>query len=175
MRGIDRLTAVEKTTPAIARALPLLPVTETVTVRLMRIGVFGLGQYFEPVFRATGLTENSFHVLSLLLASDNGSAAPSALSEMVGTSRANMTRILDSLVVDGHVSRTVEVRDARRHVIRITAAGRKAVARAVPKLVGPLKRSFAGLTAEECMQFQHLLRKVIVSFDSGALSPRAAA
>lgn len=175
MRGIDRLVAIEKSTPAVASALPTLPVAETLAVRLMRISVFGLGQYFEPVFRAMGLTENSFHVLSLLLANENGSAAPSALSDMVGTSRANMTRILDSLVLDGLVSRTVEVRDARRHVIRITAAGRRAVTRAVPKLEGPLRRSFAGLTAEECAQFQRLLRKVIISFDSDAMSSSVAA
>jgi MarR family transcriptional repressor of emrRAB len=175
MRGVERLIAVEKSTPAISSALPALPVAETVMVRLMRISVFGLGQFFEPVFRAMGLTENSFHVLCLLFASENRCAAPSVLSELIGTSRANMTRILDSLVADGLVSRSIEVRDARRHVIRITAAGRKTVTEAVPKLVGPLKRSFSGLSAEERVQLEQLLRKTIVSFDSRAILPRAVA
>src|SRR2546422_6843908 len=104
MRGTERLPAVERSTPPMASALPDLPMAETVMVRLIRISVVGLGQYFEPVFRDLDLTESSFHVLCLLVASADGMASPSELSELVGTSRANMTRILDSLLVDGLVT-----------------------------------------------------------------------
>jgi len=76
MRGIERLASVERSTPPMAEALPDLPMSETVMVRLMRISVFGLSQFFEPVFRVLRLTENSFHVLCLLMASDQGSASP---------------------------------------------------------------------------------------------------
>ncbi len=175
MRGIERLASVERSTPPMAEALPQLPMSETVLVRLMRISVFGLGNYFEPVFRVLGLTENSFHVLCLLMASDHGRASPSELSELVGTTRANMTRILDSLINDGFASRSVEAHDARRHSIRITAAGRKAASEAVPKMVEPLKRAFSGLDAEEVALLDRLLRKTIVSFDRGAAPLRAAA
>ena len=68
MRGIERLEAVNRSTPPMAEALPNLPIPETVMVRLIRIGVVGLGQFFEPVFRGIGLTETSFHVLCLLMA-----------------------------------------------------------------------------------------------------------
>lgn len=158
-----------------AEALPALPMPETVMVRLIRIGTFGLGDFFEPVFRALGLTENSFHVLCLLLASEHGRASPSELSELVGTSRANMTRILDALVTDGLASREVEARDARRHVIQITRAGRKAANEAVPRLVEPLKRAFSGLSQQELALLDLLLRKVITSFDKGAVPLRAVA
>src|SRR5258708_21566388 len=115
-----------------AEALAALPMAETVMVRLIRISVVGLGQFFEPVFRQTGLSENSFHVLCLLMASDRNRASPSTLSEMVGTSRANMTRILDELERDGFVSRATEHRDGRRHLIAITAPGRPSPAAARP-------------------------------------------
>src|SRR3977135_2395323 len=152
MRGIERLDSVRRSTPAMAKALPDLPMAETVMVRLIRISVVGLGQFFEPVFREIGLSENSFHVLCLLMASDRNRASPSTLSEMVGTSRANMTRILDELESDGLVSRASgpgvlhegegdgwgararEARAGRRYVIEITAAGRRAAQGAVPKL-----------------------------------------
>lgn len=158
-----------------ADALPDLPMAETVMVRLIRISVVGLGQYFEPVFRELGLTESSFHVLCLLVASDNGMASPSELSELVGTSRANMTRILDSLVDDGLATRAVEPRDARRFAIRITPAGRKRATQAVPRLVEPLKGAFSGLSADEFSTLDRLLRKTIASFDKNALPLRAAA
>lgn len=174
MRGTERLLAVERSTPPMAKALPDLPMPETVMVRLIRISVVGLGHFFEPVFRDLGLTEYSFHVLCLLVASENGMASPSELSELVGTSRANMTRILDSLVADGLATRAVESRDARRYAICITARGRKMATQAVPKLVAPLQRAFSGLSPAEFAALDKLLRKAIVSFDKSALPLRAA-
>jgi MarR family transcriptional repressor of emrRAB len=166
MRGSERLKAVERSTPAMAAALPDLPMAETVMVRLIRISVVGLGHFFEPVFRDMDLSESSFHVLCILVARDNGLASPSELSELVGTSRANMTRILDELVADGLATREVESRDARRFAVRITTAGRKVAARAVPKMVEPLQRAFSGLSPEEFAMLGQLLRKAIVSFDA---------
>jgi MarR family transcriptional repressor of emrRAB len=158
-----------------AKALPDLPMAETVMVRLIRISVVGLGQFFEPVFRKIGLSENSFHVLCLLMSSDRNRASPSTLSEMVGTSRANMTRILGELEGGGFVSRANEQRDGRRYVIEITAAGRRAVRDAVPKLSQPLRRAFSDLSPEEFAQLDGLLRKAVKSFDLGALPLRASA
>ena len=175
MRGNERLAVVKRTTPAMEAALPDLPMAETVMVRLLRISLSGMTDFFEPVFRRLGLTENSFHVLCLLVANGHGQASPSELSELIGTSRANMTRILDLLVNDGYVSRTVETRDARRHVIQITRAGIKAAHDAVPQLIEPLKRAFSDLSAEEFAVLDKLLRRTIVSFDKGALPLRATA
>jgi MarR family transcriptional repressor of emrRAB len=168
MKGVERLASVESSTPPMARALPELPMDETVMVRLLRISVFGMGSFFEPVFRALDLSESSFHVLCLLVASERGIASPSELSELVGTSRANMTRILDELVEDGFISRSVAARDGRRQVVTVTAVGRKKVRDTVPRIVGPLQTAFAGLTDQEMTQLNTLLRKLIVSFDKNA-------
>ncbi|RJF89414.1 MarR family transcriptional regulator [Oleomonas cavernae] len=168
MRGIDRLQSVERSTPLMREALPDLPMTQTVMVRLMRISVFGMSDYFEPVFRKLGLSENMFHVLCLLLASESGEASPSELSDLVGTSRGNMTRILDALVAEGLIVRAVAERDARRYSVAITPAGRDAAERAVPRLAGPLERAFSGLSPEELGTLDRLLRKAVVSFDKSA-------
>lgn len=173
MRGIERLAAVERSTPPMARALPDLPMGETVMVRLLRIGVVGLGQFFEPVFREIGLTESSFHVLCLLMAADQGRAAPSELSDLVGTSRANMTRILAMLSADGLVTREGEERDGRRATIQITPLGRSIASDAVPRLREPLEHAFADLSAEEFALLDNLLRKLVKSFDKSALPLRA--
>lgn len=175
MQGTQRLISIESSTPRMARALPEMPMDGTVMVRLIRACAFGIGNFFEPVFRALDLTEHSFHVLCLLVANEKGTASPSELSEMVGTSRANMTRILDELVEDGMVSRTVAARDGRRQVIAITTAGRKKVRDTVPKIVEPIHQAFSGLTAAEMAQLDRLLRKLIVSFDKGARELNAAA
>lgn len=173
MRGVERLAAVDRSTPAMAAALPALPMAETTMIRLMRIGVVGLGQFFEPVFRDIGLTESSFHVLCLLIADPRGQASPSELADLVGTSRANMTRILDLLVADQLVLRTAETRDARRSIVQITAHGRAVADAAIPRLVQPLTRAFDDLTVAEMATLARLLRKATRSFDKGAQPLRA--
>lgn len=175
MRGMERLAAVDRSTPPMAEALPRLPMTETMMVRLMRIGVVGLGQFFEPVFRGIGLSESSFHVLCLLIADPRGQASPSELADMVGTSRANMTRILDLLVADKLVLRTAETRDARRSLVQITPQGRSIAEASIPQLADPLTRAFEDLTAAEMETLAALLRKATRSFDKGVQPMRATA
>lgn len=175
MKGIERLSAVDSSTPRMARALPDMPMPPTVMVRLIRISAFGLGHYFEPVFRALDLSEHSFHVLCLLVASEHGRAAPSELSELVGTSRGNMTRILDELLEAGLASRSVHPRDGRRFEICITGAGRKRVREVVPRMVEPLNRAFSGLSDEEFALLDKLMRKLIVSLDKSAREMSTAA
>ncbi|MBS0370537.1 MAG: MarR family transcriptional regulator [Proteobacteria bacterium] len=162
-------------TPRMARALPDMPMDGTVMVRLLRISAAGLSEFFEPVFRALGLSEHSFHVLCLLVADESGTASPSELSDMVGTSRGNMTRILEELEREGWVARSVAPRDARRHVIAITAAGRDKVRDTVPRIAEPIERAFSDLSSEEFALLEKLLRKLVISLDKGAGELRAVA
>lgn len=152
-----------------SQALPTLPMRETVLIRLLRLCLSDMGEFFSAEFRKIGLSENSFHVLCLLVANEQGQASPSELSELVGTSRANMTRILALLVDEGFATRQTEELDGRRHMIQITNAGRRAALDAVPRLVGPLQRAFAGLDSDEQAQFNALLRKCIQSFADNSL------
>lgn len=175
MKGIERLASVNGSTPRMARALPEMPMAPTVMVRLIRISAFGLGNFFEPVFRAIGISEHAFHALCLLVASEKGSAAPSELSELIGTSRGNTTRIVEELVQAGWATRSVHARDARRHEIAITAEGRQTVRDIVPRMIEPLERAFSGLTPEEFALLDRLLRKLIVSLDNSARAMTAVA
>jgi MarR family transcriptional repressor of emrRAB len=175
MKGIERLAQVAVSTPRMERALPDLPMPGTVMVRLLRIAQFGLGNFFEPVFRTLGLTENTFHVLCLLVASRSGSASPGELSEMVGTSRANMTRLLEELTEDGYVVRNIDPRDARRHIISITQAGRAKALDTAPRLAEPIHSAFSDLSHDEFSVLERVLRKLIVSLDKSPGSLRIAA
>lgn len=175
MKGSERLAQVAVSTPLMGRALPELSMPGTVMVRLLRITQFGLGNYFEPVFRTMGLTENTFHVLCLLVANESGSASPGELSEMVGTSRANMTRLLEELIEDGYVVRTIDPRDARRHVITITPEGRAKALDTAPQLREPIENAFSDLSDEEFALLERVLRKLIVSLDKSPRSLRMAA
>lgn len=156
-----------------ARALPELPMTQTVMVRLLRIAVAGMSDCFEPVFRTLGLSENGFHILCLLVAAEEGSASPSDLSDLVGTSRANVTRLLDTLVVEGLVSRHADARDARRQVVAITAQGRVRCRATAEQMDAPLRVAFGQLDDEEMATLARLLRKAVSSFDQASAPARA--
>ncbi|CDM25280.1 Transcriptional repressor mprA [Castellaniella defragrans 65Phen] len=147
----------------------------TVMVRLLRICGAGLNDFFEPVFRSAGLSEHSFHVLCLLTASEHGTASPSELSEMVGTSRSNMTRILEELRRDGWIERAVTSHDGRRHEISVTSSGRSKVRATVPLIAEPIRRAFSDLEPEEFAVLGKLIRRLVLSFDKGAISIEAAA
>tara|TARA_R110001592_G_scaffold240929_2_gene501314 strand:- start:143457 stop:143984 length:528 start_codon:yes stop_codon:yes gene_type:complete len=165
MRGIERLRTVERTTESLAKALPALPLTETVMIRLIRVGVFGLEDYFLNIFRDVSFTEKSYHVLCVLVASQKRQAYPSELSELIGTSRANMTKLLAAMEKDGYIKRESGKTDARRSLIKITAQGVKAVNRITPLIAQPVAEAFGGLSAEEMSVLDGLLRKLIVSLD----------
>lgn len=70
MQGIVRLAAVAQSAAAMAEALPDLPQENTLAVRLIRILSASLSDYYEPVFRKVGLTENQYHILCLLMAAE---------------------------------------------------------------------------------------------------------
>ena len=169
MRGRERIASVNRSTSSMGVALPALPMQETTLVRFIRIAAASMGAYFEPHFTAMGLTEQSFHVLCLLLAAPKGQASPSELADMVGTSRANMTRILEQLTKAGLIIRASEARDARRQAIALTESGRRLAMDTSEGISAPLSRAFAGLTTAERATLETLLRKTIISFDDGAL------
>jgi MarR family transcriptional repressor of emrRAB len=166
---MQRLIAIKLSTAPMARALPDLPMAETVIVRLVRSVGAEMTQFFEPIFREIGLGESAFHVLCLLLSAEDGQLSPSDLSDLVGTSRANMTKIIEGLTANGYALRRGVKHDGRRQVIAITEAGRAAALGVLPKLCHPLKTAFSGLDPEELAQLDALLRKVIISFDNAAL------
>lgn len=165
MRGIERLRSVERSTEPLAKALTALPKQQTILVRLVRIAAYGLGDFFTSVFNELGLAEHSYHALCVLVSSDKGRASPSELSELVGTSRPNMSRVLVDLEKEGYVRREAGVLDGRRSVIVLTKRGREVVSRLTPSIADPVANAFAELDDDEQAVLDKLLRKAIVSFD----------
>lgn len=167
MRGIERLRSVERSSAPLAKALPELPKDETVLVRLLRVSGYGLSDYFSDVFRNFGITENMYHLLAVLLASDSGQNSPTQLSEMIGTGRANMTKVIGALEKQNYVRRESGKVDARRNLVIITPAGKELMERITPLVAKPIADAFAGLTKTEKKTLMALLKKTITSFDDG--------
>lgn len=174
MKSIDRLAAIETSSPRLSERIPDMPPQLVVLMRLVRAASQGMSDYIDPLLRPVGFTESTLHTLMLLFASADGTASPGTLCELVGQTRANMTRILESLAKSRLVSRAIDGRDGRRQVIRITAEGRRLMREAVPRVAAPLKLAMGGMTKDEIGTLIALLRKLIVSLDRGERQLRAA-
>lgn len=170
MRGVLKLASVKRSTPAMAAALPGLPMAETVVVRLTQILQSSMRARFEPMFHKVGFTEGAFHVLCLLLSAEDGRAAPGELSELMGTSKSNLTRILERMKRDGLIRRHIESADARRHAIEATDKGRRMAVSAVPGFEASLRAAFSGLNADELATLTTLMSKAILSLDTAGIT-----
>ncbi|GAB3382155.1 MarR family transcriptional regulator [Spongiibacter taiwanensis] len=165
MRGIERLRSIERSTEPLANALPELSKDATILVRLLRVAGFGLSDYFSDVFRGMGISETMYHLLAVLYASEGGRNSPTQLSELIGTGRANMTKVIGNLEKLQLVHRETDTGDARRSVVTITEKGKALMNEITPKVSNPITNAFNGLSKAEQKQLSDLLRKTIVSFD----------
>ena len=165
MQGVKQLQVVDDTTPALSAALPELPIKETTMIRLLRISGYALEDYFLNVFMDMDLTEKMYHVLCVLAASKNQQASPSELSELIGTSRANMTKLLVRLESQNFIEKKIVNIDGRRSHICLTSEGLATVERITPEIAPPVENAFKGLSEQEISTFNHLLRKFVDSLE----------
>lgn len=105
-----------------------------------------------------------------LLAALRRSGAPYELrpGELMRTtmlSSAGMTKRLDRLVEAGLVERRPDPDDRRGTLVRLTAAGRKAIDGALPAHVANEERLLAPLSGSERRTFDKLLRKVLAPLE----------
>lgn len=173
MKGIDLVSAIDASMPRMAEQLPGVPVQVIGLMRLMRAANHSLSTYLEPLMRSLAVSESSLHTLLLLLCSEDGIASPGVLCDLVGQTRANMTRILDALLAKEYISRSTDGGDGRRRVIRITAEGKRFVRTALPALGRPMTLAVAGLKQSQIKQIDELLRLFVVSLEAGGRRMRA--
>lgn len=165
MSGIVKLAKVASSAARMTAALPELPAQGTLLVRLIRLANGATTDHFEPHFRAAGIPEGAFHVLCLLSADPEGRAAPSELAEMMGTSRANMTRLLDQMEKHGWIAREASPVDGRRQVVSLKDKGRAQAEATSAGLGDEIEAGFGALAHSERDQLELLLRKLVLSMD----------
>lgn len=92
---------------------------------------------------------------------------PGELMQATMLSSAGMTKRLDRLVEAGLVERRPDPDDRRGTLVRLTAAGRKAIDAALPVHVANEERLLGPLSATERRTLDRLLRKLLAPLESG--------
>jgi MarR family transcriptional regulator, negative regulator of the multidrug operon emrRAB len=150
-----------------------IPITETVTLRLLVLLGREISAMLEQELRPHGLNETDFRTLMNLFSRPDGVAHPGELCAGVAQSPANMTRVADGLYERGLITRVASEQDRRRTILRITPAG-EALARALlPQVVAHTDAIFAPLPLPDRQRLLEQLRTLAAQLDHAAQSTRA--
>jgi MarR family 2-MHQ and catechol resistance regulon transcriptional repressor len=107
-----------------------------------------------------GLAKSSFNVLMLLRHGPQEGMQLSEIGELLITSRANITGIIDHLEEKGYVTRAVDYHDRRARLARITRGGESLIEKAIPHHSRQCYLLMKHLTRAERQTLLALLKKV---------------
>ena len=120
-------------------------------------------------FEAAGYNPYGYGVLALL--EEGARETQATIADTLKIDRSQLVGILDSLEGKGLIERRRDPNDRRRHLVSITAAGRKQMI-GFRKLASQLEADLLGaLSAEEREQLRTLLLKVAGSRDLRFVPP----
>lgn len=107
------------------------------------------------------LTSTTFFALVMIYASENNKINPCDLSDVVFSSRTNVTRFADELVERGWVERQHSTEDRRRIELSLTSAGQALVEKVLPANWELIKLLWGDFSPEEIDSFKALLHKLL--------------
>lgn len=111
-----------------------------------------------PTLREGGLTQSQFLVLDTLLGVKDG-VRPSALAVLCGLSATELSRVIPSLVTQGHLDRLDDPSDSRARLIRSSPSGKRAVRRAHSAATAELGLVWDDFTHDEWHRFVDFLER----------------
>lgn len=107
-----------------------------------------------------GLAKSSFNLMALLRHAHPEGLQLSEIGELLITSRANITGLVDHLEQKGYVKREVDVHDRRARVARLTTKGEALIDEVLPVHKDRAVAFFSNLNLEEVQQLKKLLKKL---------------
>jgi DNA-binding MarR family transcriptional regulator len=145
------------TSPAPPLAGPPKSLLDSTTFLLKRLGFHARDRSHEA-FEGTGL--NAFHYAVMALLEEDPRETQAAIADALGYDRSQIVRLLDELEEQGLAVRKRDPDDRRRHVVKLTADGHKALAK-LRGIMNRLEEEFlAPLDAEQRATLHSLLEQL---------------
>jgi MarR family 2-MHQ and catechol resistance regulon transcriptional repressor len=116
--------------------------------------------FFTKTLAQYGLARSSFNVLALLRYGWPNGLQLSEMGELLITSRANITGLIDHLEEKGYVTRMVDEHDRRARLAKITPEGVRLVDEVLPLHHRLTAQLYGHLTLEEMRTLNETLRKI---------------
>ncbi len=167
----EKIDSVEASLQRLKSRVPEFPVEEILLVRLMLFLTHDFTAMLDHHTRPFGLGEGEFRVLTALFSQPDSTAHPGDLGARATQSPASMSRITDSLVERGLITRIASSEDRRKLVLRITDKGTALVQSALPTMFAPIRKVFSVHTGAERRQLIGALKKLAVSLEQNPSLP----
>jgi len=169
---LSQLESVENNLRKLGTRLPQMPVNESLILRAAIILGRDANALLDRLLKPAGLAEGEFRLLMSLLA-HGGNACAGDLCAALAQSPANLTRIADSLVERGYVSRDPDVADRRRMMLALRPEGERLLQEMLPGVCREVTALFAGFTGTDKQQMLQFFKQLLAGID--ALGVRDAA
>ncbi|MEJ0100655.1 MAG: MarR family transcriptional regulator [Pseudomonadota bacterium] len=162
---LPQFERVETNVRRLAPSFADLPVTEVLLARAMVMLGRDFNTLLERELKPSGLAEAEFRLL-MALYSHGGSASAGDVCGALAQSPANLTRISDTLVERGFISRSPDLEDRRRMLLTLQPAGEKLVHALIPRIGPGIGAAFASFSAGEKLKLLESLKRVMGSIDA---------
>ncbi|MDK9429580.1 MarR family transcriptional regulator [Gallibacterium anatis] len=148
-----------------AEDFPNMPLDQVVLVRLLFNVNSNYLEHRNHFLKEVGLNHTLFEALIVTYLQPNHEIQPSHLSEILGSSRTNATRISDELVDKGLIDRISVPEDRRCFSLRINEKGLKFLQDILPHQWELMGSIFSVLTDKEIQTLRKLLLKLSKRLD----------
>jgi DNA-binding MarR family transcriptional regulator len=135
---------------------------KTFEAHLMLMKTYAILIPGSPLDPSVGLSRARYNVLRLLYRAPDRRMLMGDFAEEMNVSPTNVTKLMDTLVADGLVTRATHEVDKRKTWAELTAAGAELVERSLPEIAGHVGGLWEGLDEDEKRVLIHLLAKMRV-------------
>jgi MarR family transcriptional repressor of emrRAB len=164
--GRQRLNDINRSSDRLTAELEGYPSNEIRPLLLLRLADRLLDTCFTRMLSAYSISASEYHMLAVLDVCDGGTSSPGVLSELVGQTKANTTRILELLLLKKLIKKKKNSMDARRHDITITKSGRDCVKLCTNSTIGPETKSMMEkFSSRQLQELESLLGQLILVLD----------
>lgn len=139
--------------------------TESLIVRAAMILGRDVNALLDRMLKPAGLAEGEFRLLMSLLA-HGGHASAGDLCATLAQSPANLTRIADSLVERGVISRDPDEADRRRMLLTLLPDGQRLLDELLPGVCREVTALFAGFSTADKQQILDSFRRLLGAIDA---------
>lgn len=138
-----------------------MPIDEVILVRLMLHFNQLYMHHRNQLLKQYHLNETQFISLVLIYFQPFQKIQPSKLSEMLGSSKTNITRISDELERKGWVCKEKIEKDLRAYFLKITPSGEEFIQKFLPTQWQLIRNVFSVVNHEEWATFMQILKKIV--------------
>lgn len=150
----------------VAERLGETPPQQVMVLRMAKMMAKRLQEDLNRELSAWKLIDASFTVLVVMFSAPGGELNPSSLSEILGESRANITRLTDELEARRLILRRPATGDRRRIGLTLTRSGETLVRRLLPAMWRHYARLCRDLSIGEMKTMERAMKKIIVDLES---------